>query len=168
MEKTRVKLNICGVDITVSGDVDREAVERIAQAVRQRMESVLRSSGTATVEKAAVLTAMNFCEELARRDERFRALEKRVAGLENEEKALRDVKRQLAQTETKLRAAEEQLLRAEEEKKKKQSAAPPPTLTVLSGAADGEPPKDNGEALKNPLRSAMEPEERFRSFYAKK
>ncbi len=166
MEKTRVKLNICGVDITVSGDVDREAVERIAQAVRQRMESVLQSSGTATVEKAAVLTAMNFCEELARREDRYRTLEKRAAALDSEAKALRDVKRQLAQTEAKLHTAEEQLRRAEE--KKKQTAAPPPTLTVLSGAADGEAPKDNGEALKNPLRATPEEQEGFRSFYAKK
>lgn len=37
MEKTRFKLNICGVDVTVSGDVDRDGAEAIAERVRVRM-----------------------------------------------------------------------------------------------------------------------------------
>ena len=41
MEKTRFKLNICGVDVTVSGDVDRDGAEAIAERVRVRMEEVL-------------------------------------------------------------------------------------------------------------------------------
>ena len=34
MEKTRFKLNICGVDVTVSGDLDRDGAEAIAERVR--------------------------------------------------------------------------------------------------------------------------------------
>ena len=37
-KKTRFKLNICGVDVTVSGDVDRDGAEAIAERVRVRME----------------------------------------------------------------------------------------------------------------------------------
>ena len=44
MEKTRFKLNICGVDVTVSGDVDRDGAEAIAERVRVRMEEVLNNA----------------------------------------------------------------------------------------------------------------------------
>ena len=66
MEKTRFKLNICGVDVTVSGDVDRDGAEAIAERVRVRMEEVLNNAYGATIEKAAVIAAMNLSEELSR------------------------------------------------------------------------------------------------------
>ena len=44
MEKTRFKLNICGVDVTVSGDVDRDGAEAIAERVHVRMEEVLNNA----------------------------------------------------------------------------------------------------------------------------
>ena len=68
MEKTRCRLNICGVEVTVSGDMDRAAAERIAEAVRSRMQQVLNTAYAASIEKAAVITAMNLCEELARQE----------------------------------------------------------------------------------------------------
>ena len=49
MEKTRFKLNICGVDVTVSGDVDRDGAEAIAERVRVRMEEVLNNAYGATI-----------------------------------------------------------------------------------------------------------------------
>ena len=73
MEKTRCRLNICGVEVTVSGDMDRAAAERIAEAVRSRMQQVLNTAYAASIEKAAVITAMNLCEELARRRRSGRA-----------------------------------------------------------------------------------------------
>ena len=84
MEKTRCKLNICGVEVTVSGDADRDAAEQIAGAVRTRMERVLSTAYAASVEKAAVITAMNLCEELARRDAALRESEEKVRQLEAE------------------------------------------------------------------------------------
>ena len=73
MEKTRCKLNICGVEVTVAGDVEREAAEKIAEAVRGRMQRILSTAYGASIEKAAVITAMNLCEELARRDQELEA-----------------------------------------------------------------------------------------------
>ena len=55
MEKTRCRLNICGVEVTVSGDMDRAAAERIAEAVRSRMQQVLNTAYAASIEKAAVI-----------------------------------------------------------------------------------------------------------------
>lgn len=171
MEKTRCKLNICGVDITVSGDVDTEAIERIAQAVRVRMQNALQSSGTATVEKAAVITAMNFCEELARRDERHRALEKHIGELEAELREARAMKRRLTQTEAKLHIAEEKLTRAENSLAERNANANAPLQLRVIGQPQnsGTDRRDEpGEALRNPLRPEHDGGEGFRSFYLKK
>lgn len=90
MEKTRFRLNICGVEITVSGDVDEAATEQIADEVRSRMQRILSTAYAATVEKAAVITAMNLCEELARQNVELEAAHARAAKLEDELKALRE------------------------------------------------------------------------------
>ena len=44
MEKTRVRLNICGVEIIVSGNVEETATQQIADAVRSRMRRMQRMS----------------------------------------------------------------------------------------------------------------------------
>ena len=82
MEKTRIRLNICGVEIIVSGDADRDSTEQIAEAVRVRMQRILSTAYAASVEKAAVITAMNLCEELARQSVELEEARNRAAELE--------------------------------------------------------------------------------------
>ena len=82
MEKTRIRLNICGVEIIVSGDADRASTEQIAEAVRVRMQRILSTAYAASVEKAAVITAMNLCEELARQGAELEEEKTRAAELE--------------------------------------------------------------------------------------
>lgn len=82
MEKTRLRLNICGVEIIVSGDADRQAAEKIADTVRTRMQRILSTAYAATTDKAAVITAMNLCEELDRQTEELKAVKARAAELE--------------------------------------------------------------------------------------
>ena len=82
MEKTRIRLNICGVEIIVSGDADRASTEQIAEAVRVRMQRILSTAYAASVEKAAVITAMNLCEELARQSVELEEARNRAAELE--------------------------------------------------------------------------------------
>ena len=81
MEKTRFRLNICGVEITVSGNVDETATQQIADTVRSRMQRILSTAYAATVEKAAVITAMNLCEELEEANRRADELEKELKAL---------------------------------------------------------------------------------------
>ncbi len=83
MEKTRIRLNICGVEIIVSGNVDETATQQIADTVRSRMQNILNTAYAANVEKAAVITAMNLCEELENANSR-------IAEMEEEMKALRE------------------------------------------------------------------------------
>ena len=88
MEKTRVRLNICGVEIIVSGNVEETATQQIADAVRSRMQNILNTAYAANVEKAAVITAMNLCEELEDANRRLAALEEELNILRETAKAV--------------------------------------------------------------------------------
>ena len=81
MKKTRFRLNICGVEIIVSGNVDETATQQIADTVRSRMQTILNTAYAASVEKAAVITAMNLCEELEEANRRVLALKEEVKTL---------------------------------------------------------------------------------------
>ncbi len=83
MEKTRIRLNVCGVEIIVSGDMEETATQQIADTVRSRMQNILNTAYAANVEKAAVITAMNLCEELEN-------AKCRIAAMEEELKTLRE------------------------------------------------------------------------------
>ncbi|HJB61027.1 MAG TPA: cell division protein ZapA [Candidatus Ruminococcus gallistercoris] len=157
MEKTRCRLNICGVEVTVSGDMDRAAAERIAEAVRSRMQQVLNTAYAASIEKAAVITAMNLCEELARQEAALRQSEEKAAQLEEELRQLGGVeglRARLQQAEGKLKLAEEQIKRLQAQPAAAQSAAP-------------EKPAGQPAPMRNPLRPDIGEQEGLVSFFAK-
>ena len=157
MEKTRCRLNICGVEVTVSGDMDRAAAERIAEAVRSRMQQVLNTAYAASIEKAAVITAMNLCEELARQEAALRQSEEKAAQLEEELRQLggaEGLRARLQQAEGKLKLAEEQVRRLQAQPAAAQSAAP---VTIA----------DQPVPMRNPLRPDIGEQEGLVSFFAK-
>lgn len=157
MEKTRCRLNICGVEVTVSGDMDRAAAERIAEAVRSRMQQVLNTAYAASIEKAAVITAMNLCEELARQEAALRQSEEKAAQLEEELRQLggaEGLRARLQQAEGKLKLAEEQIKRLQAQPAAAQPAAPEKIA--------GQP-----APMRNPLRPDIGEQEGLVSFFAK-
>ena len=157
MEKTRCRLNICGVEVTVSGDMDRAAAERIAEAVRSRMQQVLNTAYAASIEKAAVITAMNLCEELARQEAALRQSEEKAAQLEEELRQLggaEGLRARLQQAEGKLKLAEEQIKRLQAQPAAAQPAAPENIA--------GQP-----VPMRNPLRPDIGEQEGLVSFFAK-
>ena len=123
MEKTRFKLNICGVDVTVSGDVDRDGAEAIAERVRVRMEEVLNNAYGATIEKAAVIAAMNLSEELSRTEaalnqareeaDALRTKTKEFAGADGLKARLSEAEMKFGVLQEKLRLAENRAEAAE-------------------------------------------------------
>lgn len=156
MEKTRCRLNICGVEVTVSGDMDRAAAERIAEAVRSRMQQVLNTAYAASIEKAAVITAMNLCEELARQEAARRQSEEKAARLEEELRQLggaEGLRARLQQAEGKLKLAEEQIKRLQA-----QPAAQPAAPEKIAGQP---------VPMRNPLRPDIGEQEGLVSFFAK-
>ena len=158
MDKTRCRLNICGVEVTVAGDMEREAAEQIADAVRSRMQRVLSTAYAASVEKAAVITAMNLCEELARKDAELQENKEHVIRLEEELKQVggaEGLKMKLSQAEGKLKLAQEQLLRAQAaQKAAADEPKPVKTETVKT-------------ELRNPLRRDLGDQTGLVSFFAK-
>ena len=157
MEKTRCRLNICGVEVTVSGDMDRAAAEQIAEAVRSRMQQVLNTAYAASIEKAAVITAMNLCEELARQEAALRQSEEKAAQLEEELRQLggaEGLRARLQQAEGKLKLAEEQIKRLQAQPAAAQPAAP-------------EKPAGQPAPMRNPLRPDIGEQEGLVSFFAK-
>ena len=76
------------MEIIVSGNVEETATQQIADAVRSRMQNILNTAYAANVEKAAVITAMNLCEELEDANRRLAALEEELNILRETAKAV--------------------------------------------------------------------------------
>lgn len=169
MEKTRFKLNICGVDVTVSGDVDRDGAEAIAERVRVRMEEVLNNAYGATIEKAAVIAAMNLSEELSRTEaalnqareeaDALRTKTKEFAGADGLKVRLSEAEMKLGVLQEKLRLAEN---RAEAAEKEAKAAAQNAAHTAATEPLDL-PPID----LRNPMLPDYGDETGLVSFFEK-
>lgn len=169
MEKTRFKLNICGVDVTVSGDVDRDGAEAIAERVRVRMEEVLNNAYGATIEKAAVIAAMNLSEELSRTEAALNqtreeadalcAKTKEFAGADGLKARLSEAEMKLGVLQEKLRLAEN---RAEAAEKEAEAAAQNAAHAAAAEPLDL-PPID----LRNPMLPDYGDETGLVSFFEK-
>ena len=168
MEKTRFKLNICGVDVTVSGDVDRDGAEAIAERVRVRMEEVLNNAYGATIEKAAVIAAMNLSEELSRTEaalnqareeaDALRTKTKEFVGADGLKACLSEAEMKLGVLQEKLRLAENRAEAAEKEAEEAKAAAQNAAHTAAA-----EPPID----LRNPMLPDYGDETGLVSFFEK-
>lgn len=61
---TRVYVRICGKGLAIVSDERAEYMKEVAREVDERMSSLIRSSNRVTFDTAAVLTALNLCDEL--------------------------------------------------------------------------------------------------------
>ena len=169
MEKTRFKLNICGVDVTVSGDVDRDGAEAIAERVRVRMEEVLNNAYGATI---AVIAAMNLSEELSRTEaalnqareeaDALRTKTKEFAGADGLMARLSEAEMKLGVLQEKLRLAENRAEAAEKEAEEAKAAAQNAAHTAAAEPLDL-PPID----LRNPMLPDYGDETGLVSFFEK-
>ena len=73
MEKNRVKLNIGGIDYYINTDESIDYTVSLGEKINKRMTEILRSNSLITVNQAAVLTALEFADEL----------EKSISGADN-------------------------------------------------------------------------------------
>nr|WP_305119661.1 MULTISPECIES: cell division protein ZapA [unclassified Ruminococcus] len=64
IEKTRVKLRIVGSEFVVSADEDKDYIVKISNKVDSQIKEILRESDSMTVAMAAILAALNYCDEL--------------------------------------------------------------------------------------------------------
>lgn len=62
-ESKNMTISIAGIEVTIQTDEDRGYVQRIASKVDERLAVYLRMGAKVTVAQAAVLTALEFCDE---------------------------------------------------------------------------------------------------------
>lgn len=66
-EKTRVRLRIVGSEFVVSADEDRDYIVKISNMVDEQIKEILRQSDSMSVSMAAILAAINYCDELEKK-----------------------------------------------------------------------------------------------------
>ena len=83
IEKTRVKLRIVGSEFVVSADEDKDYIVKISNMVDSKIKEILRESDSMTVAMAAILAALNYCDELEKEKIITEELLKRTETSEN-------------------------------------------------------------------------------------
>ncbi len=78
-----VRVNICGEEYSISGDVDIETTKRIADFVNQRMMELKKTSPIRDNLKVAVLSALNIAGELHEYKEKCEEAQRRLSDLEH-------------------------------------------------------------------------------------
>lgn len=63
MEKNRVRVTICGTDYVISSENAEEYMLEIGEKVNSKMQQMLDSNSRLSVSMAAVLAAMDYCDE---------------------------------------------------------------------------------------------------------
>lgn len=63
-DKTRVKLKIIGSEFVVSADEDKSYIVKISNMVDQQIKDILGQSNSMSIAMAAILAALNYCDEL--------------------------------------------------------------------------------------------------------
>ena len=78
-----VRVNICGEEYSISGDVDIETTKRIADFVNQRMMELKKTSPIRDNLKVAVLSALNIAGELHEYKEKCEEAQRKLSDLEH-------------------------------------------------------------------------------------
>ncbi len=76
MDRTRVKLTICGSDYTVVSDDSESYVRTVGDKVNNKMNGILSKNPKLSISMAAVLSALEYCDEslkAAEKTENFRS-----------------------------------------------------------------------------------------------
>ena len=63
MAKNRIRVSVCGSDYMIVGDESEQYVRELAREVERRMEQMMDASSSVSITMAAVLTAMNCCDD---------------------------------------------------------------------------------------------------------
>ncbi len=90
MEKTKVKLNICGSDYTIISDENEEYVKDIAQKVDNKISEVLEQNTKISMATAAVLVALDYCDDFSKVQKREDSLKEKINKQSEELKACRE------------------------------------------------------------------------------
>ncbi|MGN1112717.1 MAG: cell division protein ZapA [Acutalibacteraceae bacterium] len=157
IEKTRVKLKIVGSEFVVSADEDKDYIVKISSKVDRRIKEILRENDSMTVAMAAILAALNYCDELEKEKIITEELLKRtetseaIAGkVSSELEYLRTENKQLREEKLGLHKVIEELQSSADTDEKPQSEAveeSPQQLRIPLPDADGKIQTPQEEAV---------------------
>ncbi|MDE7390442.1 MAG: cell division protein ZapA [Lachnospiraceae bacterium] len=64
MEKSKLKISICGYDFSVVTDEDRQYMLSIANRVERKVNKMLENNGRLSTASAALFAAMDYCDQV--------------------------------------------------------------------------------------------------------
>ena len=64
MAKSRVELNIAGMNLAVNTEDDPAYVEALAESVDNQIKEIMAANASCSVAQAAILVALDACDEL--------------------------------------------------------------------------------------------------------
>ncbi len=111
-------VSVGGIDITIQTDEDRGYIQKLASKVDEKVLSYLRMGAKVTVAQAAVLTAMELCDEFEKNNAAVENMRAQMRGyIEDSIRAAADrdrYKAELDRTRNELAKAQNQMYRKED------------------------------------------------------
>lgn len=78
MEKTKVKLSICGSDYILTSEESESYIRSVGEIVDKKMNDILSKNSKISVSMASVLSSLEFCDESLKSKEKIENLEGQI------------------------------------------------------------------------------------------
>lgn len=167
MSKNKVKLNICGISCALLTEDEQEYVMKVGKEVENAILSLTTNNEGVSLVKAAVVTALSYCDEKHKQEELTEGMRAQVRDYLSDSSRAR-MEADEARKEIEHLKKEIQTLRARltEEQKKEDSKE---EADVPVKKTNGDSPAPVHGSFYNPLHRDITPEqEGFMSFFEKK
>lgn len=77
-EKKSVRLSVCGTDYFIVSEEDESYVKSIGLEIESKIKEIVKSRPDISAPMAAVLTAMNYCDEMRKLSDKTENMESRL------------------------------------------------------------------------------------------
>ena len=89
LEKSRVKLNICGSDYILKSEDSETYMRLVGEKVDEKLNGILAKSPKISVSMAAVLSSLEFCDEALKAQEKVESLKAQIKDYADETAKIR-------------------------------------------------------------------------------
>ena len=152
MARTRVKLNLLGNDYLISSEEEEGYVKAIANEVEKRMTSILQGNAHASNMTAAVLTALDYCDEAQKASESADNLRSQIKDyLEESSKARMEAdeaRREIARLKKEVQTLRMRLAEADTSAQSSAHSTPPPAPISRPAPSESAPPPAQARLFK--------------------
>ena len=89
LEKSRVKLNICGSDYILASEDSESYMRLVGEKVDEKLSEILAKSPKLSVSMAAVLSSLEFCDETLKSQEKNESIKSQIKDYADENAKIR-------------------------------------------------------------------------------